>query len=75
MSLPSVEVSLQTSTGSTWTILVTGLMKGKSISINVTPKKRGTLYVVLASRGIEGKLGEFQSNIVKINVGQSKPKL
>jgi hypothetical protein len=68
MSLPSVKVSLQTSTGATWTILGTGSVKGKSIPINVTPKKKGTLFVVLTSSGIEGKLGEFQSNIVKIKV-------
>ena len=68
MVLPSVQVSLQTSTGLTWAILGTGSVKGKSIPINVTPKKKGTLYVVLTSSGIEGKLGEFQSNIVKIKV-------
>ena len=68
MTLPSVYVSLQTSTGSNWKILGGGDVNGKSIPINVTPKKKGTLYVALTSSGIEGKLGEFQSNIVKIKV-------
>ena len=68
MSLPSVYVSLQTSTGSTWSVLGGGDVKGKSIPINVTPKKKGTLYVALSSSGIEGKLGEFQSNVIKIKV-------
>ena len=68
MSLPSVYVSLQTSTGSTWSVLGGGDVKGKSIPINVTPKKKGTLYVALSSSGIEGQLGEFQSNVMKIKV-------
>ena len=68
ITLPGVYVSLQTSTGSTWVTLGGGEVSGKSIPINVTPKKKGTLFVVLTSSGIEGKLGEFQSNIVRIKV-------
>jgi hypothetical protein len=66
--LPSVYVTLQTSTGSKWTVLGGGNAMGKSIPINVIPKKKGTLLVVLTSAGVEGKLGEFQSNIIKIKV-------
>ena len=68
MTLPSVYVSLQTSTGSIWTTLGGGNVTGKSIPINVTPKKKGTLYVALSSAGVEGKIGEFQSNVLKIKV-------
>ena len=68
LNLPMVYVRLQTSTGSTWTVLGGGDVTGKSIPINVIPKKKGTLSVVLTSPGIEGKLGEFQSNIMKIKV-------
>ena len=68
ITLPGVYVSLQTSTGSVWSTLGGGEVSGKSIPINVTPKKKGTLFVVLTSSGIEGKLGEFQSNIVRIKV-------
>jgi hypothetical protein len=68
ISLPGVYVILQTSTGSTWTTLGGGEVSGKSIPINVTPKRKGTLFVVLTSSGIEGRLGEFQSNILRIKV-------
>ena len=68
ITLPRVYVSLQTSTGSTWLTLGGGEVSGKSVPINVTPKKKGTLFVALTSSGIAGKLGEFQSNIVKIKV-------
>jgi hypothetical protein len=68
ISLPGVYVTLQTSTGSTWTTLGGGEVSGKSIPINVTPKRKGTLSVVLTSSGIEGRLGEFRSNIVRIRV-------
>ena len=68
LTLPSVYVTLQTSTGSKWTVLGGGNAMGKSIPINVMPKKKGTLLVVLTSAGVEGKLGEFQSNIIKIKV-------
>ena len=68
ISLPGVYVILQTSTGSTWTTLGGGEVSGKSIPINVTPKRKGTLFVVLTSSGIEGRLGEFQSNISRIRV-------
>jgi hypothetical protein len=68
ISLPRVYVTLQTSTGSTWSTLGGGEVSGKSVPINVIPKKKGTLLVALTSSGVEGKLGEFQSNIVKIRV-------
>ena len=68
ISLPRVYVTLQTSTGSTWSTLGGGEVSGKSVPINVIPKKKGTLLVALTSSGVEGKLGEFQSNIMRIRV-------
>ena len=68
MTLPTVYVSLQTSTGTIWTTLGGGNVTGKSIPINVTPKRKGVLFVALSSSGVEGKINEFQSNVAKITV-------
>jgi len=68
INLPNVYVELQTSTGGSWTVLGGGNVSGKSIPINVTPKKKGLLYVSMTSPGIDGKLGQFASAPIKITV-------
>ena len=68
VNLPSVYVELQTSTGSSWTVLGGGNVSGKTIPINVTPKKKGFLYISMTSSGLDGKLGQFASTPIKIKV-------
>ena len=68
VNLPSVYVELQTSTGSSWTVLGGGNVSGKTIPINVTPKKKGLLYISMTSSGLDGKLGQFASTPIKIKV-------
>ena len=68
ISLPNISITLQTTTGTVWSVLGSGIVSGTTIPINVTPKKKGYLFVAVTSSGIQGKIGQFASVPVKIKV-------
>ena len=66
--LSDVPVTLYFLSGGKWVSLAGGTVNGKSFPINFTPKKKGVVYLEVASDGVAGKYATFVSNRVKVTV-------
>jgi len=66
--LSNVPVTLYFLSGGKWVSLGGGNVNGKSFPINFTPKKKGVVYLEVASDGVAGKYAAFVSNRVKVTV-------